>query len=242
MNSTAHTAALLDRRTRGYRNLVVVVALIGLAAPVVALVAWDWRPLLGWLLIVPAAGGGLLLDARAVIRWRGELLDAWAAGRADLDALRDTLGSIRSLPARTITGMLDPLPTRRRLGTPADPPLPLRRLLADTVQHIDSTSLWGMAVGLVGLTMVAASCATAAVAGSLWPLVGVPVGLMLGWFARRVGSRPSTKWLRGLTAALQQGDGQAPAFVELAGRLAWDGLPAGGRRRWLAAVRSEPQA
>lgn len=241
-NAFALTTALLDRRTRGYRNLVVVVAVAGLVVPVVAVVLWDWRTLLGWLLVVPAAGVGLFLDAKAVARWRNELLDAWADGRADLDSLRDTLGTIKSLPVRTLAGMLDPLPTRKRLGVPIDPPLHFRRLLADTIRQVDRASLRGMAVGLVGLTLVVAAVAAAVFTWSFWPLVGVPVGVTLGWLARRVGAWPPKKWLRGLTAALQQGDGQAPAFVELAGRLAWDGLPAGSRERWVAVVRSEPPA
>lgn len=177
-NPFALTAHLLDRRGRGYRNLVVAVVLVGLTAPVVSLVAWDWRPLLGWLLAVPAVGVGLTLDARSVAGWRREVLGAWVAGRLDLDTLRDSFASIKPLPAHTLAGLFDPLPTR-------PPPDVDRQAGADAVIAADRAAVRGMTLGTAGLTVIAAAAGTAAAVGSAWPLVGVPLGLALNWLARR---------------------------------------------------------
>jgi hypothetical protein len=153
----------------------VAVVLIGLAAPVAALVMWDWEPLLGGLLIVPAVGVGLTLDARAVARWRREVLAAWVAGRLDLDVLRDSFTSVKPLPARTLAGLFDPLPART-------PPAPA---VADAVRAADRAAVRGMVVGTAGLTILVAAVGVAAAVGSAWPLVGLPLGLTVCWLARR---------------------------------------------------------
>lgn len=177
-DALAATRTLLDQRGRGYRNLVVVVVLVGLAAPVVALVAWDWRPLLGGLLAVPAVGVGLTLDARSVARWREELLSAWLGAATDLDALRDSFTAIKSLPASTLAGLFDPLPAR-------PPPEVDRQAMADAVIGADRAAVRGMTLGTAGLTVLVIAAGTAAAVGSAWPLVGIPPGLALNWLARR---------------------------------------------------------
>lgn len=177
-NPFALTTQLLDRRGRGYRNLVVAVVLIGLATPGAALAAWDWRPLLGGLLIVPAVGVGLTLDARRVAGWRREVLAAWAAGRLDLAVLRESFTSVKPLPARTLAGLFDPLPVR-------PPPDADRQPIADAVITADRAAVRGMILGTAGLTVIVAAVGVAAAIGSAWPLAGVPLGLGLNWVARR---------------------------------------------------------
>ncbi len=179
LNPFAVTTRLLDRRGRGYRNLIVAVVLIGLGAPVAALVAWDWRPLLGGLLVVPAVGVGLTLDARRVAGWRREVLAAWAAGRLDLDTLRDSFTSVKPLPARTLAGLFDPLSTR-------PPPDVDRQAMADAIRAADRAAVRGMILGTAGLTVLVAAVGIAAAVGSAWPLFGVPLGLALSWLARRM--------------------------------------------------------
>ncbi|MEO2091194.1 MAG: hypothetical protein ABGY75_17160, partial [Gemmataceae bacterium] len=177
-NPFALTTRLLDRRGRGYRNLIVAVTLIGLAAPVSALAACDWRPLLGGLLAVPAVGVGLTLDARRVARWRQDVLAAWVAGRLDLAVLRDSFTSVKPLPARTLAGLFDPLPTR-------PPPDADRQAMANAVRTADRAAVRGMVLGVAGLTILVIAAGTAAAVWSAWPLTGVLLGLALNWLARR---------------------------------------------------------
>ena len=231
------TAEVLDRRSRRYRNLVVAVALVGLVAPVAALALWDWRPLLGWLSVVPFVGLFLALDARSVARWRSALLDGWAAGTFDLDALREGVAAIKTLPAGTVAGMLDPLPTRARLGCFPDPPPLIREALAATVRAIDTSLLRRMAAGVVALTTTVALLGSAAAFGSAWPLVGLPLTVGLGRLARGLGSHPPPDWGRRVTEMRRCGL-DVPTFTTLAARLAWDPLPTRARDQWLRIVAS----
>jgi hypothetical protein len=231
----ALTRQLLDRRSRRYRNLVVAVSLVGLAVPVAALVFWGWQLLLGWLFVVPLAGTALALDLRSVGRWRSTLLDGWVAGTLDLDALRDGLTAIKVLPAATIAGMVDPLPTDHRLNCFPRPDPLMREALAATARAMDRCVLRAMAVGVVALTGTVALLGSAAAVGSWWPLVGLPATLGLTRAVRRVGSRPPRGWGRRVAELAGRGL-DAGALAELAGQLNWQSLPPGARERWLAAL------
>ncbi len=234
-NPYPFTAAVLTRRARRYRDLVVLVVLIGFAAPGAALLLWSWQPLLGWLLVVPACGAFVTLDARAVARWRAALLDGWVAGTLDLDAVRDGLTGIKLLPPATLAGMLDPLPTRARLGCFPDPKPPVREALAATVSAIDAALVRRTALAGCAATVTLSLLAAAAVAGSWWPLAGLPVSLALSRAARRIGSAPTRRWLRRV-AGSGVGQPAGAAFAALAGKLDWIGLPPGASGRWLGFV------
>ena len=168
------TRELLNRRSRHYRDLVVAVGVVGLTVPVAALVLDEWRFLLTWLLIAPIVGLFLALDARSVVRWRSSILDGWVAGVLDLDALVEGLTSIKLLPARTIAGLVDPLPTRARLGCFPDPKPLVREALAATIRAIDGLQLSRLVSAVAALTAAAALVALAAAAG---------VGLAASWSA-----------------------------------------------------------
>jgi hypothetical protein len=227
------TRLTLESRSRRFRNLVVWVVAIWLAAAATAAVLWSWKPLLGWLLAVPACGLFVTLDARAVARWRADLLDEWAAGRLDLDALHDGLTAIKLLPTGTIAGMLAPLPTRTRLACFPDPKPLTRAALAATVREMDSALTRQTATATLAAGATAFLIVIAPVAESLWPLTGLPVALGLFLSARRVGARPPGRW-RHRIAELRAAGLESLAFAELAGRLAWESFPPGARENWLA--------
>jgi hypothetical protein len=229
----AATRETFTRRAARYRNLVVAVVLIGFVAPVAAVVLWSWRPLLGWLLVVPVSAAFFALDARSVARWRAALLDGWAAGTLSLDSLRDGLTAIRQLPPATLAAMLAPLPTRARLDRSADLSSETREAVAATVRAIDAAVVRRTALAAIAVAVGAAGLAAAAAAGSWWPLAGLPVALALNLVARRIGSRPPRGWVRRVRDLRGRGL-DAAAFAELAGRLDWSPLPAGARDRWLA--------
>lgn len=229
------TRLSLECRSARYRNLVVCVSLIGLAALIAALALWSPRPLLAWLLIVPVCGSFLIRDARAVARWRADLLEGWVAGTLDLDALREGLTSIKILPAATIAGMVDPLPTRARLQCFPDPKPLVRAALAATVLGIDRALIVRTAVAALALTVTIVLVAVAAAIGSWWPLVGLPLSFAHSIAARRIGSRPSRSWLRTMTSCRDRGL-NPPQFTELAARLAWDSLPPGSCQNWLSHI------
>ena len=229
---------LINRRSGRYRNLVVLVVAIGFAAPVAALALWDWRALLGWLLVPPLTGLFLFLDARAVARWRSDLLDGWIAGTLDLDALREGLTSIKLLPALTIAGMVDPLPTRARLQCFPDPKPHTREALAATVRAIDGVLVLRTAIATLAATATLALVAVAAITGSWWPIVGLPLTISLSRASRRIGSRPPRHWVRQV-ATLRDRGLDADVFAELAGRLAWEPLPPAASEKWRRSAREK---
>lgn len=231
------TRQLLDRRSARYRSLVVVISLVGFAAPAVALASWQWRPLLGWLLVPVLTCLFLVLDARSVARWRSDILDGWLAGTIDLDAFRDGLSAIKVLPARTIASLVDPLPTRARLECFPDPKPLIREALATTVRAIDGCLVWRTVAAVLVLTATVALLASAALLGSVWPLVGLPLAVGLNRFTRRIGLQPPWSWVRRVAELKSQGL-DAPAFAQLARQLAWEPLPAHARERWLYLVGS----
>ncbi|MEI7685427.1 MAG: hypothetical protein WCL32_10395, partial [Planctomycetota bacterium] len=108
LDSTTRT---IDLRARDFRNLVVLVSIVGVAALVWAGIAWSAEPLLGLLLLFPICGGFVVLDCFRVDRWRGKILRLWIEEDLDLGAFSSMIGSIKMLPANTMGAMLRSLPT-----------------------------------------------------------------------------------------------------------------------------------
>src|SRR6266404_2164882 len=100
------TTRTIDRRARRYRNVVVLVSIVGIVALVWAGMAWSGAPLSGLLMLFPICGGFLVLDTFLVDRWRDEILRMWIEEGLDLGAFASTIGSIKILPANTLGAML----------------------------------------------------------------------------------------------------------------------------------------
>lgn len=212
--------------------LVVVVSLVGLAAPIAAIAFWNWRPLLGWLAVPVFTGLFLFLDARAVARWRTALVNGWVTGLLDLDALRDGLTAIKVLPAGTISGMVDPLPTRARLQCFPDPKPLAREALAATVQSIDHVLVLRTGIAALAASATIILIAVAAAVASWWPIIGLPPTIALSIAARRIGSNPPRRWVRKIAAFRDRGL-DTETFAGAARRLAWESLQPGADEKWL---------
>lgn len=229
----ALTRELLNRRSRRYRDLVIAVAVVGLAVPIAVLVVGEWRILLAWLLTIPMVGFFLVLDAWAVASWRSRLLDGWVAGTIDLDALVEGFTSIKMLPARTIASLIAGLPTRARLECFPDPKPLIREALATMVRAIDRLLLNRLIASVAALTIASVLVALAAALGSLWPLVAVPIVYGIGQVAQHLSFRPPRGWANQL-ADWKGGGLDVKVFVQLAGRLGWEPLPVRIREKWLS--------
>src|SRR5437868_2416448 len=77
---TKKTITVLIRR---HRWLVIAVLAVGLAVLLWALFAWSWRPLLGWLALVPMYGAFLVGYMATISRWQQEVLRLWVEERLD---------------------------------------------------------------------------------------------------------------------------------------------------------------
>ncbi len=115
--ATTITTQTLALRAARFRNFVVAVVAVALAAMLWALLQTSWQPLLGLILLVPLCGAFLYLDARTVHRWQDHILETWAQDKLDLDIFSDTLTAIRALPPRTLRAMLDTLPNLQHTAT-----------------------------------------------------------------------------------------------------------------------------
>ena len=104
------TTQTIDRRARYYRNLIVVVTIIGIGSAVWALVLWSMKPLLGIFFMAPACGAFLVVDSRLLIQWRNQLLARWIAGELNFGGFSDALGAMSVLPKGTLQSMLGTLP------------------------------------------------------------------------------------------------------------------------------------
>ena len=99
----------LGRRAAWYRNLVVAVAALVLGSVAWALAAGRAWPLAGLLLLLPSCLAFVLNDRRLVRGWRHEILGLARDGGLDLNAFLSVIPEIRTLPGRTLRGMLDVL-------------------------------------------------------------------------------------------------------------------------------------
>lgn len=216
------TLRVLARRAAGYRNLAVAVALLGLATPLAAALFGSWSALLALLLLLPLCVASFARDAALVARWRATILDEWTTGNFDLDSFAAMLAAMPALPAQTLAAMLDPLPTRRRLGEEHRPPRNVRWALALTVSAIERAQIRQCRMRAAGSAGFCALVAAGVIAYSAWVLMLLPVV----WGAHRLRSREihlGSGWARDIRRISWSGEEEILAR-NLLNRLDWRGV------------------
>lgn len=98
-------------RARYYKRLVIVVSLGIVTVLTLALWLRSAWPLLALALLPPLVLAHRAVDLRAVHRWRDQAVDRWTRAELDLPLLASTLDKVPALPALTVQGMLESLPT-----------------------------------------------------------------------------------------------------------------------------------
>jgi hypothetical protein len=153
------TLAVLQRRARNLRNLVVVVVLIGVASLAGALVTRPASGLAGLLILVPACGFFFFADAMLLGDWRSALVASWVRGEVDFAAFRDALRATPSLPTETTEAMLETLPSAGDLVAEQSIHGPTRQALAAANRTMHraraDTLLLNAAASAVAIGMVA---------------------------------------------------------------------------------------
>jgi len=182
------TVATVDARGRAYRWAVVAIAL-ALCAPLLwALVSRSCRPLPFAALIVPIVGSFLVIDDELVVRWQRRLLTAWASGDFPLSALRQTLQAMRHLPASTIAGMLERLPTSDAPDYGDSLPEATRGSVARAHLARTERQTRRALLATAGAALLVGSIAVAVLLESISVLAGGVPGLLLIGSSRRIGS------------------------------------------------------
>ena len=82
-----------------------------------AAVTRTFLPLAGLLLLFPAYGLFLILDAKLLSDWRYRLLDAWVKKEIELRSFCEAVRAIPTLPKETLQSMLATLPSVGDLPT-----------------------------------------------------------------------------------------------------------------------------
>lgn len=106
------TTRTIDRRTFHFRNTVVAVVIVSVAAIATALVIRSWRPLTAFFLLPTVISAFILIDTVIVTFWRRMILASWSKGAIDFNHYTQTIAMMKALPRATIDGMLRLLPIR----------------------------------------------------------------------------------------------------------------------------------
>lgn len=104
------TLRAIEERARLYRGLIVIVSVTSVLSLLLAALLRSWTPLLGFGLLVPLAGGYLLLDGKRVGDWRKDILESWGSGNLNLAVFAKAIAAYPTIPPRTLDGMLSTLP------------------------------------------------------------------------------------------------------------------------------------
>jgi hypothetical protein len=230
------TRDTIVQRARQYKRLVITVSSVGMAALLTALAQASARPLLALALLPALVIGHFALDLRKVHAWRRSALVAWTEGAVQLDLLSRTLRQVPALPAATLDGMLECLPT----WAGSEVPLPARPALAraqDTIGGVAVDALVARSVAW-GLVAVVVSCAWMTAQPSwLGALLAAPALGMAwhSWSGRRLRVARAA-----LTRAWQGAAVDASTAEEWLARLNWQGVPEDVAARWQAAASAQP--
>jgi hypothetical protein len=238
--AVALTTETIHRRTTRYRTLVVIFVLVAATCILGAAIQRSWLGFLGLLLLIPLGAAFFSLDAWLVARWRRQILELWADSGLDLQNFRKMMMSMAALPPRTVAAMVDTLP----LSADADGVRPadagLRRLLVQVLRGIDARDTYGSTARAAAITLTVVAMITAA-AGHTWtPVFAVALAPVFVAGSRAMATHalrraiPAPSGLRdaGLTPAV---------FVAAVSQIAWRGIPAKQRNRFLKAVSGSPE-
>jgi hypothetical protein len=213
------TLAVLERRARNLRNLVVLVSVIGVASFVGALVTRPAAGLAGLLVLVPACGFFFFADATLLSGWRSALIASWVKREVDFAAFRDALRATPSLPTETSESMLATLPSAGDLVAEQRLSAPTRQGVAAASRMVHATRTDALL-----LNVAAAALGTTAVVAAIWtgtwkPLAGLMTLLLCPlvaavWRRQRLAAREAE-----VAACRAQSDFQEPEYARIVAAL-----------------------
>lgn len=112
----ARMMAVIERRARSLRNLIVAVVFVVTASVTWAIVARSLAGMSAALLVFPVCAFFFFNDARLLGDWHAEVTGSWASRELDLVALRDLARANAALPTETTEAMLAMLPQPNQLA------------------------------------------------------------------------------------------------------------------------------
>jgi hypothetical protein len=233
------TKQTIETRSARFRDLVVLVVGLAAACLVCTLVLRSWEPLLGLLLLVPLAGVFVWRDASLVNDWRRGIAELWIHDRLELEIFSTAVRGIPIFPSGMLGGMLAILPTKERgVGTAAFSRA-MREALAGALELIGRCQRDQTALSTLAYTIGLTSLALALLRHSWMPLAGLLLLVPIRSLGFRIAVLRFRPWWRRVRELLPR-ECERSAFIEAAGRLDWEPIPAATKRRLLRSCGSAP--
>lgn len=215
--------AVIDQRSRIYRNQVVGVVAVTFCSVAGAVGLRMFWPLNGLLTLVPVCGLFLWFDTRRVAKWRSAILDMWARRDIELLAFGHAIRAVPNLPAPTLNSMLSLLGTAQIGTAEVQAASQTRQAVAAVVGFADALSLRQLAARVCATAILSISVCWAAVAHAWSPLALTATILLLPLIQRWLQASLQRQSRAAALAAHQHPDFDADTF-----RLLIDQLPLGG--------------
>jgi hypothetical protein len=209
------TTQTIGKRARYYRNLIVIVVLIGLSSIGFALLMWSFKPLAGLLLLFPVCALFFLIDAKLLERWRSKLLQSWASKAIDFSALDDALNAISILPKETLQGMLATLPRVTEITAEQAIPQSTRVAVSAGIEVMYQNRSDLIAFKLAGFVVGVGTIMLAIVLSCWKALLLVVVVLISPLLQKRVKQWRLKKSAEKVALAQKQADFNQPIYLQL---------------------------
>lgn len=217
------TTRTIDVRASRFMYYVMSVVIVALISIIFAALLMSWRPLLGFLLLVPLCHAFLYLDNYLVYQWQQQILEQWSQDRLDLTLFVQAITTMPILPSRTLNGMLSLLPEAIHATAPVAPGT--RTALAMTLQSISRCHNDRITCAALASTLGLVSLGFAALQWSAMPLCGLlcmPLVLRLYRLTMVVRFR---HWRRHILAVQHQQEFVLPSLVAIASQFDWYPVP-----------------
>lgn len=223
------TIAVVNQRSRIFRNQVAAVVAVALCSVVGAITLRMFWPLTGLLALAPVCGLFLWADTRQVAYWRSAILAMWALLHIDLLTFSHAMRANTILPVATLSSMLSMLGTSQIGPLEVQASAQTRQAVAAVVRFADALGLRQLAVKVCTTAIVSISICWAAVANAWWPLALTTTILLLPLIQRWLQVSLQRQSRAAVLAAHQHPDFDANTF-----RLLMDHLPLEGGQASMA--------
>lgn len=227
---TAHT---FDRRTRWYRNLVIVVVGLPALCIVTAAVTMRWHPLAGILFLVPLCCLFFCFDAFLVRKWQKFVLALWAQGELDLGGFVQAVSAIRTIPEKTLRGLLAVVPGECDLPPERILETAIRKTVAKTCGVLQRCQLDRAAGICLATTAIAGAIVSWPVSGKVAVLSGFVFGALVMPVVRFLAVM---RFKRLLLSCMGNPSFQVKPYLDIVACLDWRGVSHQRKSRFLKAL------
>lgn len=215
------TTQTIDNRAKYYRNLIVVVVLIGLFSTAWALFSWSLLPLSGIVLLLPACGVFFFFDAKLLNAWRDQLFQSWIRKEIDFYYFCEAITANPLLPKETLKGMLATLPMADNIISEQAISSNTRRAITESVKlhYVHQADVLAFKAAIFAILAV---LLLFALGFEMWqPLLGAIVIVIFPYVQKLVKQIREKKVMEMLLIVQQHPDYNQDKYIELVSAFEW---------------------